>query len=279
MAILLGGFLVVGLVGFLAWRPASLRSAYRRDVAQELGRTPSLATVTEADLTPLPAPVQRYLRISGVVGQPRVANVRVRMHGRIRGGPAARWMPLRAEQYDFIDTRKRFFYLTSSMFGIPVRGYHRYADGSSSMDIRAAAVIPVVRLAGEEMLQSETVTLLNDMCLFAPASLLDPGLVWEEADARSARVCFSNAGRTVRAELTFNDAGELTNFMSDDRYQASSDGSRMTRLRWSTPVREYRAFGPVRLGAVAEARWHAPDGSYAYIELELDDVEYNVRTC
>ena len=202
MAILVGGFLVVGVVGFLAWRPASLRAAYRGDVTQELGRTPSVATVTEADLTPLPAPVQRYLRTSGVVGQPRVANVRVRMHGRIRGGPNARWMPLRADQYDFIDTRKRFFYLTSSMFGVPVRGYHRYADGSASMDIRAAAVIPVVRLDGEEMLQSETVTLLNDMCLFAPAALLDPGLVWEEADTRSARVCFSNAGRTVRAELT-----------------------------------------------------------------------------
>jgi hypothetical protein len=187
-------------------------------------------------------------------------------------------MPLRAEQYDFIDTRKRFFYLTSSMFGVPVQGYHRYADGSSSMDVRAASVVPVVRLAGEEMLRSETVTLLNDMCLFAPATLLDPGLVWEEADARSARVCFSNAGNTVRAELTFNEAGELIDFMSDDRYQASSDGKSMTRVRWSTPVRGYRAFGPVRLGALGEARWHTADGSYAYIELELDDVEYNVRT-
>jgi hypothetical protein len=66
--------------------------------------------------------------------------------------------------------------------------------------------------------------------------------------------------------------------MSDDRYQASSDGKSMTRVRWSTPVRGYRAFGPVRLGALGEARWHTADGSYAYIELELDDVEYNVRT-
>jgi hypothetical protein len=163
------------------------------------------------------------------------------------------------------------------MFGVPVQGYHRYADASASMDIRVAGLLPIVNLTGAEMLQSESVTFLNDMCLFAPATLLDPVLVWEELDGR-VRVRFANAGVAVWADLFFNSSGELIDFVSDDRYRASSDGTRMTRLRWSTPVGPYRPFGPLRLGSGGEARWHTPNGSFAYIELELDDVEYNVRS-
>jgi hypothetical protein len=56
------------------------------------------------------------------VGQPRVHNFRARMHGRIRNGREARWIPLAAEQYNFVDNPARLFYLTGSMFTIPVQG-------------------------------------------------------------------------------------------------------------------------------------------------------------
>ena len=255
---------------------AGLRAAYRKDVAEELAHTSIPTPVTERDLATLPPPVQRYLRVAGAVGQPKVANVRVRVHGRIRSGADSRWMPLHAEQHNFIEQRARFFYLTSSMFGVPVRGYHRYADGSASMDIKVAGLVRVAHAAGDELLQSETVTLLNDMCLFAPAALLDPALAWEDVDSRQVQVTFSNAGVTVRALLMFNEAGALIDFVSDDRYQTSPDGTRMTRLRWSTPVTGYRRFGPMHLIATGEGRWHMPDGSFAYVELEVDDVAYNV---
>ena len=256
---------------------SSLRREYEQDVARGLAQLRTVVPVTEADLAPLPAPVQRYLRTAGVVGQPGVLNFRVRMHGRIRHGPEAAWMPLRAEQYNFVDSRSRFFYLTSSKFLIPVCGYHRYAQSSATMTIKAAGLVTVAHAAGEEMFQGETVTLLNDMCLFAPATLVDPALAWEPVTDRLARVRFTNAGRTVHAELMFGATGELANFVSDDRYQASPDGKTMTRRRWSTPVTGYRSFGAVRLLASGEARWNTPTGSYAYIELNVDDVEYNLR--
>ena len=126
------------------------------------------------------------------------------------------------------------------------------------------------------MLQGETVTMFNDMCVMAPASLIDPAIVWESVDAHSARAAFTNAGQTIRAELIFNDAGELVDFVSDDRYQLSPDGKRTSRIRWSTPVGAYRKFGRMRLPSGGDARWHEPEGEYAYIELELDEVQYNL---
>jgi hypothetical protein len=97
-------------------------------------------------------------------------------------------------------------------------------------------------------------------------------------DARTVNARFTNRGHTVRAELSFNESGELTNFVSDDRYRTSPDGTSMRQLRWSTPISGYRSFGRVRLGSGGEGRWHLPGGEYAYIQLAIDTVEYNVQT-
>src|SRR5215218_11055407 len=129
---------LVGVVfGFLSQGPFSLRAEYEQDVASRVSVPASTVPVTGADLEHLPVPVQRYLRLVGVVGQPRVHNYRVRMHGRIRNSPEGRWMPLRAEQYTVINAPARMFYLTASMFGIPVQGYHRYVGSSASMRVKA----------------------------------------------------------------------------------------------------------------------------------------------
>jgi hypothetical protein len=199
------------------------------------------------------------------------------MHGRIRSGPDAAWMPFAAEQYNRIADPARLYYLTASMQAIPVQGYHRYVGSAASMRIKAGAVVPVATIQGAEMTQSETVTLFNDMCLMAPATLINPAIAWEPLDARHVKARFSNAGYTIQAELSFNDAGELTNFVSDDRYRASPYGKAVSRIRWSTSVRSYRAFRGWRLPAVGVGQWHEPGGAeYAYVEIAIDDIEYNV---
>jgi hypothetical protein len=253
-----------------------LRAQYESDVDRALARLAPAGVLSDADLAPLPEPVQRYLRFAGAVGQPRVRNFRVRMTGRIRNGPQARWISLDAEQYNFLDEPARFFYLTGWMSILPVQGYHRYVGPHAIMNVKAAGLVPVVNASGPEMDQAETVTMFNDMCIFAPASLVEPAIAWELVDARTTRAQFTNAGHTIRAALHFGDSGELVDFVSDDRYATSSGGGPPRRLQWSTPVRGYRSFGAVRLSSSGEARWHEPDGDYAYIELAILDVQYNL---
>src|SRR5262249_38169463 len=175
---------LVGVVfGFLANGPLSLRAAYERDVDRALVRTTSASTITEADVAHLPEPVQRYLRVSGVTGQPRVPNFRARPHGRMRSGADPRWMPCTAEQYNFFDQPARLFYMTASSFLIPSQGYHRYVGTSASMLIKVAALVPVVDFKGIVMTQGETVTMFNDMCVMAPATLIDADIQCEPVDA------------------------------------------------------------------------------------------------
>ena len=75
------------------------------------------------------------------------------------------------------------------------------------------------------MTKSETVTLLNDIVVMAPAAVLDLPFTWETLSDRTLRATFSNAGYTVSAELTFDAAGDLVGFISNDRSAGQRQGA------------------------------------------------------
>ncbi len=273
--------LLLGAVhGFYSQGPTSLRAEYAARVAAELARPPVEGLVSEADLAHLPEPVARYLRLTGSVGQPRVYNFRAKMRGRIRASASAPWMEIEASQVNRLGPDpSRVFFIEATMNHLPADVLHVYAGPSATMRVRLLSIFQIVEARGPEMDQSETVTLLNDLCIFAPAALIDPALEWEPVDATRARVRYTNGQHTVSAELVFDEAGQLVDFVSDDRYRSIDDGKRFELQRWSTPISEYRAFGARRIGTRGEARYHAPapEGEFSYLELEILDVEYDLR--
>jgi hypothetical protein len=257
--------------------PRTLRRLYESDVAAGLARfQPRPAVVTDTDLAHLPALVSRYVRLAGVVGQPRVQNYRVRMHGRIRNGPAAAWMPFRSEQHNFVDDGSRLFYMRASMMLMPIRGYHRLAGGTASMRITAAGLFRVADVTGPELARAETVTLFNDMSFLAPSTLLDRTIRWNAVDAFTVRGTFTNGPHTIRAKLVFNAFGVLVDFLSDDRLQTAPDGKTLRSVPWSTPFGEYKALGAAWIATHGEAWWHETGGSFAYADARIDDVQYNL---
>jgi uncharacterized protein DUF6544 len=263
--------------GWFNYGPQSFRAHFERGISSGLARPLEARAVTEVDLAPLPEPVRRYLIATGLPGRPRVLNYRVHFKGRIRSGPGARWMPFEADQQSFADQPTRLFLMHARMFGVPVEVFHRRIGGHATMQVKIAGAIPMVDASGDAMDRSEAVTLFNDMCLLAPATLLDPHIVWEPVDARTVRARFTDGEQTISATLLFGDDGLLANFISEDRSRSSSDGKTFTRLRFSTPARDYRDFGAARLASYGEARWTLPEGEFTYGEFELQKVTYNVR--
>lgn len=257
--------------------PRSFQAQFDRDAAGGLARATVAPVVTEADLSPLPEPVQRYLRLAGIVGQPRVQNYRLRFRGRIRSAPDSAWMPFTAEQQSFADQPTRLFHMKARMFGLPVNVFHRLIDGHATMQVKVFGAIPIVDARGPEMDRSETVTLFNDMSLLAPGMLLDRAITWQPIDARSVRAQFTHGAHSISAVLEFGDDGLLTNFVSDDRSRASADGKSFARLRFSTPVRNYRAFGPLWLAGHGDAQWLLPEGQFTYGEFDVVEAAMNLR--
>ena len=270
--------LLVAAYVVLSAGPWSFAHAYAEDAAKTLRRSQlQRDVVTEADLEHVPAPVQRYLRVTGTLGQPRVSNFRARWRGRIRESATGPWMAFEAEQLNTLYALpERLFFMQAVMKGLPVDVYHRFVDDAATFRVRVLSALQIVSAAGPDMNRSETVTILNDLCLLAPSALLDPSMHWEASTEDSARVRFERGHESVRAELRFNAAGELIDFISDDRSKASADGKSFERLRWSTPFSAYQTFGARRIFARGEAQWHPPEGAYAYGDFELVGIEYNV---
>jgi hypothetical protein len=265
------------IAAILDSRPDSYGNGYKAAVREYLVRQLELPLVTEADLSPLPAPVQKYLRFTGAVGKPRILNFRAVFTGTFRNGLKSSWMSFRSEQYNFFDPPTRLFLMKASMFGLPVAGLHLYRNGQATMQIKMASLWQVADARGPQMNQGETVTLFNDLCVLAPAALIDRQRIqWEEAGPTSARARFTHNGITVSAQLSFNAAGELIDFISNDRF-LSTDGKRYQIYPWSTPVGRYKAIDGRKVVSYGETVWHTSEGEFIYGKFNLAEIEYNLR--
>jgi len=229
------------IVSFMNFLPTSFQNVYKTEVQKRLSPLPDDTVVSEKDLEHLPEPVQKYLRYAGAVGKPKVHNFRMVAEGGMKRSPGSNWMNISSRQYNFFDDTARFFYIKSALFGIPFDGLHAYSGGSAVMRIKVASLFPVVDAKGEKMNQSENVTLFNDMCLLAPATLTDKKIQWETIEPLTVKARFTHNNITIAALLYFNEKGELVNFVSDDRF-LSADGKTFLSYRWSTPVKNYKDF-------------------------------------
>lgn len=265
--------IVVAALGAAPW---SFRSLYNQEVAVNLAaHSQPSKLLTAADTAHLPLVVQRYLAFVGAMGKPQVVNYRLRFSGALRNQPERAWMPMTAHQQNFVNPPARLFLVESSLFGIPFNAFHRYVGADATFRVRLASLLTMVDAYGAEMNKSETVTLLNDMFILAPATLIDQRIHWEELDPLTVRATWTNAGNTVAAVVSFADSGALVNFVSDDRFM-TSDGKSYQQLRWSTPVEDWREFDGRKLPARGETIWTLPGGEFAYGRFELQAVEYNV---
>ncbi len=265
---------IIALAGSL---PTSYQKRFEAEVEKGLRRYPKQQTLTMEDIRHLPLPVQKYIIYSGAIGKDKVHNFRAVFQGQIKPDPKSDFLDFRSVQYNFYDEPARIFYIRSGMFGIPFDGLHTYTGATATMQIKLASLFQVVDAKGPEMNKSETVTLFNDMCVLAPATLIDKNIEWQTVNPLKVKARFTNQGHTITATLFFNEAGELINFSSNDRYE-SADGKIFRNYQWTTPIKEYSDFNGRRLASFGALIWHKPTGRFCYGKFNLVALSYNCQT-
>jgi hypothetical protein len=265
--------LLILIAAILSWGSSHFENTFRKDVKDNLMRSNSLAVemLSETDIQHLPHPVQKYLKYAGVVNKPKVKNVQIVFDGQMRE-KGKDYFLFTSEQYNFFDEPTRLFFMKAKMFGVIVPGYHRYNNRRASMDIRFFGLFPLVQKTGDAMNKTETVTLFNDMCLLAPATLIDKRIKWQPIDNNSVKAVFTNHDITISAILYFNTQGQLTDFISNDRTAVSD----MKSYPFSTPVHGYKNINGFNLMSAGDAVWHYPDGDFTYGKFILKDIRYNL---
>lgn len=264
---------LIVIAAILSWGSSRFENTYRRDVKENLQHNSNVTAelITDADLQNLPLPVLRYMKYAGVIGKPKVKNMKVVMDIQMRE-KGKDFFDAVSEQYNFFEEPARLFFMKAKMFGTTVPGYHHYVNGNAVMDIRFAGLIPIVKKQGAAMNKAETVTLFNDMCLMAPATLIDKRIVWEALDSNSAKAVFTNHGISISAILYFNEQGQLINFLSNDRTEVNS----MKSYPFMTPVHSYKNINGYNLFNEGDAVWQYPDGEFVYGKFKLKGIFYNV---
>jgi hypothetical protein len=130
----------------------------------------------------------------------------------------------------------------------------------------------MVDKAGPDITNDETVTLMNDVLVLAPAAALDLPFTYETTGERTLRATFRNASFTVAAALTFDAAGDLVGFVSADQAHGREGGA----ASWSTPISDYREVDGIRVGRRGDANWIEPSGEWTYGRFEMQAISYNV---
>jgi len=267
--------LIAAIIGYSTW---NFKSKFEDEVSKGILQTATIpdSLLTDADLQNLPSQVKKYVQYNGAVGKPKVKNFEVEFTGKLRKNEHSGWMPFSSVQYNFLETSTRLFFLNATMKQFPVAGFHCFKDGNAFMDIRLFSLLKVQYQSGKEMGISETVTFFNDMCCMAPATLIDKRIKWLNDDNNKVKAEFTNNGITITADLYFNDKGELVNFISDDRYAVTED-NQMKKLRWSTPLKDYKEIDGHRLAGYAEVIYTYPEGDLTYGIFSLTHIEYNCK--
>jgi len=262
--------IIIFVVIILFFGSISFENSFKRDVKENLKSNNSMTTeiLTEKDIKQLPEPVQRYLKYVGVIDKPKVKNVKVLFEGQMRE-KGKDYFPFISEQFNFFNEPTRLFFMKGKIFGVNFLGYHNYSNSEATMDIRLFGLFSIVKKSGEIMDKVETVTLFNDMCLLAPATLIDKRIQWESINDTLVKATFTNKKISITADLYFNNQGQLVNFISKDRD--------INQYPFLTPVSEYRIINGYNLMSKAEAVWDYTDGKFTYGKFNLKEVVYNIK--
>jgi len=223
-------------------------------------------------LEKLPDSVQRYLAYTRVAGSPWIDTVRLKQVGKFRQGPDRPWMLVTADEFYTTNPPSLIWNARFKIAGLPLlRANDKYESGHGHMFGKLAGLFTVFDVSGEELDQATMIRYLNEIMWF-PTAFLGNNISWEYVDEHSARVTFTDHGKSVSARMFFDDVGRLTNFTAM-RYREI--GGEFSLDRWSTPILGYGELAGLKLPVRGQAVWNLASGDLPYADLEIIDAEYN----
>jgi len=242
------------------------------DAAMEKNEMSEERIVTAEMLQHLPEPIQRYMAFSGVLGKPWIRTARVQQSGMFRRGADQPWMRIAADQH-FTTTPPAFVWNAQfKIAGVPfVRVRDSYQAGRGHMHGKMAGLFTIFNAGGEEIDQGSFVRYLGEMMWF-PTAFLAPNVTWQPSDDCSVQVTLTDGGKSVTAQMTFDDQGRPTDFTAQ-RY-GDMNGA-FTLQTWSVPITEYAVHAGLTIPVRGLVTWKLPSGDVPYYDWQVTQVDYN----
>ena len=220
----------------------------------------------------LPAPIQRYLSYTGVVGMQPIKNVQLKYSGKFRTAADKPWMSMVAKQHYNTDPASFVWKANFKIAGLPLLSVtDRYENGKGAMLGKLAGLVTLFNVSeGVELAQGSMMRYLNEVMWF-PTAFFSEKITWQAIDDESAQVTYTDFGMSVSARLQIDAEGRLSNFIGE-RYREVQGSYRLDN--WSTPIDAYGEFNGLKLPSHGVGMWSLPDGDFSYIELAIEEIIY-----
>lgn len=226
------------------------------------------------DFAHCPTAIQKYIEHCGYIGTPKMSYLKMEYNNvDFSQGKNLPTLTIDYTQYNFINEPCRMALIDSSMFGIPFEGYDYYQNGTGGMKGVIAKAITLFDQTGADMDKACLATFLAES-LFAPTTLLQDYITFEEINNFEVRATISYKGQTASGIFAFNEQYEMISFTTNDRAVAGTDGS-MEYVPWSALCGEYQTVASgIKYPSKFQAVWNYPDGDFAYFDGVISEVSY-----
>ena len=232
--------------------------------------------ITEKDLSGLPHPVQKWLRNSGVFGQPFITNAKITQNLEMKMKPVQeKWLQATALQYSTVDVPAFVWSVDARMNSlIGFKGRDKFEDGKGEMLIKLEGLVNVVNENGEKLDEGSLQRYLGEM-VWLPTLAFSQYVSWEKLNDSTAIATLNYMGTTGSGTFYFNSEGDFVKF-SAMRFKGSEADAK--RYQWVLQVKEYESFEGIRVPSKMTATWKLEKEDWTWLKLEITDINYNVNS-
>ncbi|MEX2596440.1 MAG: DUF6544 family protein [Salibacteraceae bacterium] len=226
------------------------------------------------DIEGLPLPVKKWLLSSGAVGKVKTLNGKITQSARMKlNREQKEWYNAKATQYTMIDEPSFHWTLHLSMNELMwFKGRDKFQNGKGEMLIKINSLINVVNESGEKIDEGSIQRYLGEMVWF-PSLAVSPYIRWEQIDDLSAKATMSYKNTKGGGTFYFNEQGDFTKFIAM-RFQGNEPNAE--RKEWVLTVDGYRVFEGIKVPSRMEATWQLEEGSWTWLQLEIEEIIYNI---
>lgn len=198
-----------------------------------------------------------------------ILGIRTKQHGEIRSSPAAKWNPFTAEEFvDAVNTAFRWEARMGSGLITSVQVTDAYESGHGRLVLKKGP-LTLKKMVGLEVDKGELQRYLGYIP-YCPAMLLNnPSLEITESGPLTFRLSDrrDQTGASVELDIAEDGRPLLTRAV-----RAMVVGKRVIFTPWSASGSDPQEYEDMRICRRLEASWNPPEGSFAYIRIELTSV-------
>jgi hypothetical protein len=270
--------ILILLVSVVAFANFNFSSFVHSEVSQMSAKIAGYQNnvVSDAMVTGLPVPVQKWLRRSGVIGSDNIQSVYLKQEAFMKLKPEQKeWYKAKAEQY-FLTQEPAFHWTVDVEMNPLIRftGRDKFEKGKGGMLIKILALFPVVNVKENEKINQGALQRYLAEIVWFPSAALSQYITWENMDQYSAKATITSNGTTGSGVFYFNENGDFIKFRTM-RYRGADDNAQLEE--WIVEASKSEVMSGIRIPVDLKATWKLKDADWTWLKLKITDIQYNME--